>query len=111
MVRRTLSLKTLQTVEAMHTRMQATGAGPLAQPTDPPCVGTPKENDGQTGARAWTRQCCKGGGGGVGTRPWWLALFACGGAYWPRHPMTFTWGSLDIGEALDTVICGFDRFT
>jgi len=63
MVRRTLSLKTLQTVEAMHTRMQATGAGPLAQPTDPPCVGTPKENDGQTGARAWTRQCCKGGGG------------------------------------------------
>ena len=37
-----------------------------------------------------------GGGGGVGTRPWWLALLACGGAYWPlafepsamtsRHP-------------------------
>ena len=36
------------------------------------------------------------GGGGVGTRPWWLALLACGGAYWPlalepsamtrRHP-------------------------
>ena len=35
-------------------------------------------------------------GGGVGTRPWWLALLACGGAYWPlafepsamtsRHP-------------------------
>ena len=24
-----------------------------------------------------------GGGGGVGTRPWWLALLACGGAYWP----------------------------
>ena len=23
------------------------------------------------------------GGGGVGTRPWWLALVACGGAYWP----------------------------
>ena len=22
-------------------------------------------------------------GGGVGTRPWWLALLACGGAYWP----------------------------
>ena len=21
--------------------------------------------------------------GGFGTRPWWLALFACGGAYWP----------------------------
>ena len=21
-------------------------------------------------------------GGGVGTRPWWLALLACGGAYW-----------------------------
>ena len=38
--------------------------------------------------------CPKGGGGG--TRPWWLALLACGGAYWPlalepsamtsRHP-------------------------
>ena len=36
------------------------------------------------------------GGEGVGTRPWWLALLACGGAYWPlalepsamtsRHP-------------------------
>ena len=35
-------------------------------------------------------------GGGGGTRPWWLALLACGGAYWPlafepsdmtsRHP-------------------------
>ena len=34
--------------------------------------------------------------GGGGTRPWWLALLACGGAYWPlayepsamtsRHP-------------------------
>ena len=24
-----------------------------------------------------------GGGGGVGTRPWWLALLACGGAYCP----------------------------
>ena len=23
----------------------------------------------------------EGGGGGVGTRPWWLALVACGGAY------------------------------
>ena len=23
------------------------------------------------------------GGGGGGTRPWWLALSACGGAYWP----------------------------
>ena len=37
-----------------------------------------------------------GGGGGVGTRRWWLALLAYGGAYWPlalepsamtsRHP-------------------------
>ena len=36
------------------------------------------------------------GGGGFATRPWWLALLACGGAYWPlalepcamtsRHP-------------------------
>ena len=24
-----------------------------------------------------------GRGGGAGTRPWWLALYACGGAYWP----------------------------
>ena len=22
------------------------------------------------------------GGGGVGTGPWWLALLACGSAYW-----------------------------
>ena len=29
------------------------------------------------------REPCRGGGGGVGTRPWWLALSACGGAYWP----------------------------
>ena len=37
-----------------------------------------------------------GGGGKAGTRPWWLALLDCGGAYWPlalepsamtsRHP-------------------------
>ena len=26
---------------------------------------------------------CFFGGGEVGTRPWWLALLACGGAYWP----------------------------
>ena len=25
----------------------------------------------------------KRGGGGVCTKPWWLALLACGGAYWP----------------------------
>ena len=25
----------------------------------------------------------RGGGGRVGTKPWWLALLACGGAYWP----------------------------
>ena len=25
----------------------------------------------------------RGGDGGVGTRPWWSALLACGGAYWP----------------------------
>ena len=25
----------------------------------------------------------RAGGGGVGTRPCWLALLACGGAYWP----------------------------
>ena len=27
--------------------------------------------------------CVGRGGGGFGTRPWWLALLACGGAYWP----------------------------
>ena len=32
-------------------------------------------------SRQATRQ--QGGGGGDGTRPWWLALLACGGAYWP----------------------------
>ena len=46
-------------------------------------------------AGRWPKSAC-GGGGGVGTRPWWLALLACGGAYWPlalepsamttRHP-------------------------
>ena len=30
------------------------------------------------------RACvCRGRGGGGGTRPWWLALLACGGAHWP----------------------------
>ena len=33
----------------------------------------------QSGSTAVHRR----GGGGVGTRPWWLALLACGGAYWP----------------------------
>ena len=43
-----------------------------------------------------TRGNAAQGGGGVRTRPWWLALLACGGAYWPlalepsamtsRHP-------------------------
>ena len=33
-------------------------------------------------------------GGGVGTRPWWLALLACGGAYWPLafEPFAMTSG-------------------
>ena len=54
----------------------------------------------------------RGGGGGVGTRPWWLALLACGGAYWPlafepsamtsRHPHYCggrggVWFGLDLG--------------
>ena len=40
--------------------------------------------------------CARVLGGGFGTRPWWLALLACGGAHWPlafkpsamtsRHP-------------------------
>ena len=53
-----------------------------------------------TGGGGLSRKCLAAalarGGGGVGTRPWWLALIACGGAYWPlacepsamtsRHP-------------------------
>ena len=43
------------------------------------------------GKRMGVRSCIQwegpgaggGGGGGVGTRPWWLALLACGGPYWP----------------------------
>ena len=33
-------------------------------------------------------------GGGGGTRPWWLALLACGGAYWPLalEPSAMTGG-------------------
>ena len=47
------------------------------------------------------RLCCtrgkgirRGGGGGVGTRPWWFALLACGGAYWPLalEPSAMTTG-------------------
>ena len=47
-------------------------------------------------ATLWGRASLEMGGGGGGTRPWWLALLACGGAYWPlafepsamtsRHP-------------------------
>ena len=46
--------------------------------------------------RALLSQGPGGGGGGIGTRPRWLALLACGGVYWPltfgpsamtsRHP-------------------------
>ena len=32
---------------------------------------------------SFAASCGIQGGGGVGTRPWWLALLACGGAYWP----------------------------
>ena len=39
-----------------------------------------------------------GGGGGVGTRPWWSVLLACGGAYWPLalepSAMTTGWGGV-----------------
>ena len=35
------------------------------------------------GREACKRVVCVRGVGGVGTRPWWLALLACGGAYWP----------------------------
>ena len=42
----------------------------------------------------WLHHLCRPrGGGGVGTRPWWLALLACGGAYWPLGgPQHFTTG-------------------
>ena len=56
-----------------------------------------------------------GGGGGVGTRPWWLALLACGGAYWPlafepsamtsRHPYYCRWG----GEGGGTNLCLYPK--
>ena len=49
----------------------------------------------KTARMCWPNRV-SGGGGGVGTRPGWLALLACGGAYWPfalepsamtsRHP-------------------------
>ena len=51
---------------------------------------------GADGPSVLKRAGAGAGGGGVGTRPWWLALLACGGAYWPlafepsamtsRHP-------------------------
>ena len=59
--------------------------------------------------------CCVLGGGGVGTRPWWLALLACGGAYWPltlepsamtsRHPYFFGGGGA-MFSASGAVISG-----
>ena len=61
-----------------------------------PCLlGGPHE--GGTPTAWWLADTMpQGVGGGVGTRPWWLALLACGGAYWPlafepfamtsRHP-------------------------
>ena len=51
---------------------------------------------GPFGWSVWSRHPSPEGGGVLGTRPWWLALLACGGAYWPlalepsamtsRHP-------------------------
>ena len=56
------------------------------------CGGGGSGGGGGRGHRQWAWR----GGGGVATRPWWLALLACGGAYWPlalepsamtsRHP-------------------------
>ena len=53
---------------------------------------TPRHQSAKGGKGSTAQQ----GRGGFGTRPWWLALLACGGAYWPlalepsavtsRHP-------------------------
>ena len=42
----------------------------------------------------------RGEGVGVGTRQWWLALLACGGAYWPLalEPSAMTMGMGGGGE-------------
>ena len=54
------------------------------------------KSNGQTGSWCLDKAVLAQGGGGVGTRPWWLALLACGSTYWPlafepsvmtsRHP-------------------------
>ena len=66
--------------------------------TEALCQPPPPRVDPNLGGRRVRRSAAglPGGGGGVGTRPWWLALFACGGANWPltlepsamtsRHP-------------------------
>ena len=51
-------------------------------------------------------------GGGVGTRPWWLALLTCDGAYWPlafepsamtsRHPPA--WGGIQNATSAHGVL-------
>ena len=71
--------------------------------TPDPALGTTKtaapknpENSGSTPTPCSDEPALAHEGGGFGTRPWWLALLACGGAYWPltfepsamtrRHP-------------------------
>ena len=72
---------------------------PPPRQAKPPTHSKPKKNSSSLHVNTVFRSgLCfdlRGGGGG-GTRPWWLALLACGGAYWPlafepsamtgRHP-------------------------
>ena len=51
----------------------------LACPMGEPSLG----RSGGLRAGAGRGLASTGGGGGDGTRPWGLALLACGGAYWP----------------------------
>ena len=52
------------------------------------CLGTcPKSQQCHRSGECHALRHRGGGGGGVGTRPWWLVLLACGGAYWPLSGM------------------------
>ena len=73
------------------------GAVPSAPPPPPPVLRIRWiQGEWDTLWIHWAPEKIYLGVGGFGTRPWWLALLACGGAYWPlafetsamtsRHP-------------------------
>ena len=87
--------------EASRHRPLQTATHPCVMPNPPPLRGVLSTGlrcklACETHWRLHRQSERRGGGGGVGTRPWWLALLACGGAYWPlalepsamtsRHP-------------------------